>query len=175
MGPDTLRLVTVNCNGLRMRKRRLALGHLLAGLKVDICVVTKSYLRKGGIRWLRGADFQEHAAIASFCRNARNKRIGGGVVIMEHKGLTVVKRKDGEGDGESVEECSVHLHPGRNDSLRIRITGAYAPPSRTGEITQERLRGIGGDGSGAVDTDEEPRLILGDFNPTTRMELYAEW
>ena len=175
MGPDTLRLVTVNCNGLRRRKRRLALGHLLAVLKVDICVVTESHLRKGDLGWLKGNDFPEHAVIASFCRRAKNRKIGGGVVIMAHKGLTVVKRKDGEGDGEAVEVCSVHLHPERNESLRIRISGVYMPPSRTGQITEEHLREIGGDCSGAVDTSEEPHLILGDFNPTTWMEMYEEW
>ena len=121
-------------------------------LKVDICVATESHLRKGDLRWLKGNDFPEHAVIASFCRKARDKRIGGGVASMAHKVLTVVKREDGGRYEEAAEVCSVHLHPEWNESLRIRITGSYAPSPRAEEITEERLREIGGDCSGAVDT-----------------------
>ena len=132
MGRETLRLVTVNCNGLRRRRRRLALGHLLAVLKVDICIITESHLRKGDLKMLKGGDFPEYAVISSFCRKAKNRKIGGGVVIMAHTGLTVTKGEEGEGDGEPLEVCSIFLRPERNESLRIRITGVYVPPSRTG-------------------------------------------
>ena len=50
VGDAKLRVVTVNWDGLRKRKRRLGLGHLIAFLMIGICEVTASHLRKEELR-----------------------------------------------------------------------------------------------------------------------------
>ena len=41
-----LRIMTVNCDGLRKRKKQLELGDILKTLRVGLCVATESHLRK---------------------------------------------------------------------------------------------------------------------------------
>ena len=95
-GADKLRVVTVNCNGLRGHRRRRALGRLLAVLRAGVRVVTESHLRRGDSKMLQCPDFPDHAVVSSFCRKAKNKKIGGGVVIMAHT-IICGERKGGGG------------------------------------------------------------------------------
>ena len=67
MGDRMMRLGTANCNGIRKRKRRLALGYLLSTLKVGVCVVTESHLRKRGLEITQIPGYVETSI---FCRHA---------------------------------------------------------------------------------------------------------
>ena len=79
LSENRLRFVTLNCNGLRGRRQRLALERLLGALKASVRVATESHLRRWDLEILR---IPGYVVASSFCRKATNKRIGGGVAIL---------------------------------------------------------------------------------------------
>ena len=82
-----MRVITVNCNGIRKKYKRLILEKLLFDLNIGICVLTETHLRK---QELDQVKFTSYIVVSESCRVARNK-IGGGVLIMVHPKISAVK------------------------------------------------------------------------------------
>ena len=70
-----IRIVTINCSGLRGERKKLALRNLLPLMKVGVCVVTENHLRLAKLKRLK---IPWYRAVANFCSVAVGKKIGGG-------------------------------------------------------------------------------------------------
>ena len=100
--------MTINCNGLRSQRKKLALGSLLSLMKVGVCVVTESHLRPPKAKRLQIPGYK---VVASFCRLAVGKKIGGGVLILVRTTLTAEVAYSQQSDREPIEACAVYLYP----------------------------------------------------------------
>ena len=71
-----MNVVSVNVNGVRAKKKRLLLAKFLEELKVGVCVLTETHLRKRDIGGLRIPVYH----ILGDCRGRTpvGARIGGG-------------------------------------------------------------------------------------------------
>ena len=123
-----LRILNVNCNGLRKRKRGLALGRHLASLRVGLCLATESHLRKMELEIARIPGYE---LIASFCRVDEGRRVVGGALFLVAAVLKAEAIASGEGGEEPIETCSAHILPVGGEGSRLTVTGVYFPPSRT--------------------------------------------
>ena len=94
-----LRALTINCNGIRSKRRRLALGHLSTPKRIGVCVVTESHLRRKDFRRLVIPGF---VAVASLCRKADGKRIRGGAAILIDESMSAESKDDIEDDNETI-------------------------------------------------------------------------
>ena len=69
-------LLRINANGLRTKRRKTFLGRLLVDLKIGVCVVTETHLRKKDLRYLK---YDDYVVLADSCRLVpEGDRIAGG-------------------------------------------------------------------------------------------------
>ena len=172
MTKDIIRILNINCNGLRKKKKRLVLGHIMNILQVGVCVATETHLRRAELKFLK---IPGYVTVAESCRTAEGKKMGGGVVILVKSTLTVLEEEWKTTAPDSpVESCSITLFPKKNPNNRIRITGVYISPARTKDLSLDDLLKLS-----APDVEESTQrvtshLLLGDFNVTSWNDLFAE-
>ena len=116
-----IRILTVNSNGMRKRKRILALGHLLTILRIGVCVVAKSHLRQRDLKMIKIPGYE---IMVSFCRRSRNTRVGGGVAILVREHLTATVEYSRERDTVAVEVCSANVYPPTGDVKKDKGRGS---------------------------------------------------
>ena len=73
-GGSLLRVMVINCNGIRQKHRRLRLAALMFTLRVGICIITETHLRKVEVDQLK---FKNYSVVADYSRETVG-RIGGG-------------------------------------------------------------------------------------------------
>ena len=117
---DYLRIMTINCNGLRQEKKRLALGNISQILQIGICEVTESHLRR---KELSRVKIPGYEALARFCRIASRTHIRGGVLILARHTVTAEEIESDEGDGRSAESWSIAVFPGGGKDTKIKVAG----------------------------------------------------
>ena len=79
-------MVHINAYGLRTERQRTFLGKFLVDLKVGICFVTETHLRK---RDLKKARYENYVLLADSCKPILvGERIAGGVLILVHANFT---------------------------------------------------------------------------------------
>ena len=171
-----LRILTINCDGLRTKEKSLALGNILSQLHIEICVATESHLPRSELERLDG--LKGNKAAAHFCRIAKNELIKGGVVILAITKLTEANVENTEEDGVPLESCAADIIPTNDPAERIRLTGVYIPPRHTAQLTPDILlkcSKVAKTPQTAKNDDELPHLIMGDFNPPGWNNLLEEW
>ena len=167
-----IRLVNINCNGLRSKRKKLALGSLLTLMKVGVCVVTESHLRLARVKSLQIPGYK---VVANFCRLAPGRKIGGGVVILVKNTLTSEVAYSQQSDSEIVEACAIYLYPPGGAVSRIKITGIYISPDNTKELTLETLQRLSALNTETGESVLMPHLMIGDLNTTSWGDLFDEW
>ena len=96
-------------------------------------------------------------------------------MILVNTVLTAVNAYNGEGDEHPLETCAIDLHPVRGTQESIRITGVYAPPRRTTDISMKMLLKCSTIRGKNDNAEQTPHLIMGDFNTPEWGELFDEW
>ena len=138
-------------------------------LRAGICDVAESNLRK---KELKVARIPGHGVIASFCRIAEGRRVGGGVLTPEATAPTEDTIVSGEGVGESAGTCAAYIPPVGGEAPRLRITGVYIPPPRTRQPTREHLHEVTPERGDPRRAKGRTTLAIGDFNPAAWTELF---
>ena len=167
-------MISVNVNGVRTKKKRLLLEKLLEELKVGVCILTETHLRK---RNLGGLRIPGYHVLGDYCREPpAGARIGGGVVILVYAGFSAERLDDTDRELlPYVEHCSVRFFPTTDPCTEMRITGVYIPPSQVSSLTIDRLMRLTPFKKGVSTGDRAPQLLAGDFNTTEWGQLYMEW
>ena len=137
VGSYLLNILTVNCNGIRNKARRLRLSDVLDQLCVGACVVVETHLREHEIQRIK---FPNYTIVTASCRDSNVQKIGGGVLILVHKVFKADKDTSIELKSHIVEHCSVRLYPSARHDATIMLTGVYFPPKSTTKIDQGLLK-----------------------------------
>ena len=70
-----LAIIVLNCNGLRERRKKLALSRLLYEHSASIGVITETHLRQWEVNRLQIPNYH---VVTSYCRGATDRAGGGG-------------------------------------------------------------------------------------------------
>ena len=98
-----MRVLNINCNGIRKRARRLQLAELLRKLRIGVRLVTETHLREEKISHLH---FTYYAVVPEYCRQEEGK-IAGGVLIPVHHAFRADRFDDFNVATKAVEHCAI--------------------------------------------------------------------
>ena len=141
VGNYLLNILTVNCNGIRTKSKRLELSDILDKLCIGACVVVETHLREDEKKRVK---FPNYTIVTASCRDGETKKIGGGVLIMVHKVFRADKDVSIELESQMIEHCSVRLYPSARHDAALLLTGLYFPPRLTRGLDLNVLAAIGG-------------------------------
>ena len=171
----TLRVITLNVNGIRDDEKKLALGMFIHATKAQVYILTETHLTKEEARGLNYPSFWV-ANESSLVPDQAKMR--GGVAILVHTDLGFQELPTCEYQESEVlpplYSCSVLVHLLDGDLHHLRITGVYFPPKNVRELAQVArmteprnvLRVAG---------EEIGRLIAGDFNHMSWTGIFDLW
>ena len=170
---SVINVVGINANGIRSKRKRLLLHKLLIEIKAGVRIVTETHMRKSE---LRGLKIEDYYIQGQYCRDTPlGERIGGGVLILIHRGISTAKIAQLKGMEPEIEHCIVRLFPTDDPITEMRIVGVYIPPGKTRTLTRDKLFRLSEPVNNKHTEDTTPMLIVGDLNITSWEELYAEW
>ena len=159
-----IRIMSLNVNGLRKRRKILALGKYIASLEPqpDICLLTEAHLFE---HELKRVQIDTYVQAHNSCRKESDvQQACGGVLILIKKGPRYFKQDDLPELLPPLNGCSVQISPANPQVPALRITGAYIQPAAkpkfhevgylTGKGTENYYEG-----------KKVGRILGGDFNP----------
>ena len=168
-----INVVGINANGIRSKRKRLLLRKLLIEIKAGVRIITESHMRKTELRSLK---IDDDYIQGQYCRDTPvGERIGGGVLILIHRGISPTKVAQLTGSEPGIEHCVVRLFLTDDPMTEMRIMGVYIRPSKTRALTRDKLRRLSEPVISKITEDAIPLLIIGDLNITSWEQLYAEW
>ena len=159
---DFLRILNINVDGVRKKRRRLELSHILGEYGIDVCVVTGTHLRRRDPKRIK---FKDYTMLGKFCRRTKGT-IGGGVLILVKNTVTAEEVDPPLGPRSFVETCSVMVHPTERQETSIKITGVYITPKKTRKLTLEQLKKLSKTEMNIFSKERQQQLLVGDFNTT---------
>ena len=171
MGSKLMRMLNLNVNGIRKRAKRIELAELLRKLKIGVCVLTETHLRK---EECDRTHFKYYSIAAESCRKDA-AHIGGGVMILVHH---IYKSDKFEGctiNGDAIKHCSVKFYLSSDPATALLITGVYMPPRLPGNITMTDLGILSAGANNLRAAPKSPRIMAGDFNTTSWLERVEDW
>ena len=170
---SVINVVGVDANGIRTKRKRLMLHRLLRELKAGVGIITETHMRKTE---LGGFSFPEYYVRGDYCRpTPPGDRIGGGVLILVHRGISTEAVDSVGGVEPVIEHCVIRLFPTEDPQTEMRLTGIYVSPSNTRRLTMDLLEKVGATSKGRETGEDVPHLIVGDLNTTSWEQLFAEW
>ena len=172
-GPTTLRILALNVDGLRLKRKRNALGTYVAGLdpQPDVCIISETHLLETEVDWVH-YDTYERAHYS--CRDIDVTQACGGVLILVKTGLGYRKVDDRPNVQQPLNGSSILVYTRDEHVPAVRITGVYfTPAARPREeqvkmLTDKRSDMI-------VDGSRIGHIIGGDLNPPSWTAEYAKW
>ena len=170
---SVINIVGVNANGVRTKRKRLMLHRLLRELKAGVGVITETHMRRTE---LKGFNIPDYYIGGECCRpTPPGERIGGGVLILVHRGIVAETIEGLQDMAPTVERCAIRLFPTEDPETEMRVSGIYIPPSQTSSLTQQLLGEMGATTRGRATGEDVPHLLVGDLNTNSWGQLYAEW
>ena len=171
-----MNVISLNVNGIRKKRKRLALERVLDELHISICVATETHLRK---KDLKRTKFKNYTLMADFCRNPVGK-IGGGSAIIVSNLVTAETCPFPFEYPTPYEGCCAKVFPKSAPEEAILITGMYISPKNTRHVSLHDLLKISGTNPSPDKKEGEEattlsHIITGDFNTTTWSGLFEEW
>ena len=119
--PDNLlRIAQFNAQSIK-NKDGIILEHLTAG-KIDIAVVTKTWLKDDNGMWLQGSDIN-NGWYRTYTSNRSMKR-GGGLAVIANKNFDVKLILESERQTFQIAKWKIAI-----PSLVITLVGVYKPPN----------------------------------------------
>ena len=119
--PDNLlRLAQINAQSIK-KKDGIIFEHLTAG-KIDIAVVTKTWLKDNDSIWLQGSDINK-GCHRTYTSNRSMKR-GGGLAVLANKNFDVKLISESERQTFQIAKWKIAIL-----SLFITPVGVYKPPN----------------------------------------------
>ena len=135
--PERGKILTINANGIRARRQRTFLEKALVDLRIGVCVVTQTHLRRKDVKKIRINDY---VVLADSCRPTPvGDHIGSGVVILVHANFAPEEIPEIEGLPEHLEHCSIKFYPTANPKTVMRISGVYITPTGAEKLEIEDL------------------------------------
>ena len=105
---------------------------MLRALRVGVGIVTETHMRKAE---LGGLTFSDYYIRGELCRPTPQRgRIGMGVLILVHRGLTTEGVERSKEIDAAQGHCVIRLSPAEDPCAEMRITGMFASPTKTGEL-----------------------------------------
>ena len=124
---------------------------------------------------LRGLKFPDYYIGGEYCRpTPTGERIGGGVLLLVHRGIVAETITGLPELAPTVERCAMRLFPTEDPETEMRVSGVYIPPARTGALTQNILEEVGATARGRATGEDVPHLLVGDLNTSNWGQMYAE-
>ena len=157
--PDNLlRLAQFNAQSIK-KKDGIIFEHLTAG-KIDIAVVTETWLKDDDSIWLQGLDINK-GCYRTYTSNRSMKR-GGGLAVIANKNFDVKLISESERQTFQIAKWKIAI-----PSLVITLVGVYKPPNTSNfDFHDDFLDWI----SDMIALDKNI-IIMGDFNHDINKQL----
>ena len=170
---QTIRVMSLNVNGLRQERKVKALGTYLASLQPqpDICILVETHPFEHGTEGLvLEADKKAHAS----CRELEVEHACGGVLIMAKQHIRYRKMDEKPSASLPLNSCSILVYMYARDIPALRMTGIYLPPSAKPKV--ESVAMLTDAASIATHIKETVgHLMGGDLNHPSWLTGYEEW
>ena len=142
-----IRILALNVNGLRQKRKVDALGGFLASLpeQPDICILTETHLSKHETDGILLDTYEKaHAS----CREMEVEQACVGVLLMVKHHVRYRTADEVPSASLALNSCSILEYRYAHDIPAVRVTGVYLPPS-----AKPRL------GDVAVSTDADSQML----------------
>ena len=168
-----IRILSLNVNGLRQKRKVDALAAFIASLQEqpDVCILTETHLLE---HETKNFVLDTYKKAHESCREPTAEQACGGVLIMVKQHARYRKVNDMPTVALPLNGCSILVYLYAEDIPAIRITGLYLPPSAKPKVEDVAMLVNAGSAmtyrGGAVG-----HLIGGDLNHPSWESEYEEW
>ena len=114
-----LRVMSVNCDGIGKKGKRLALCDLPQTMQIRVCVVAGGHSRKRDPKPVRIPGLE---VVADCCRIAYRRRKGCRVASMVRNTATTEEVEIGQGGNRPVESCPIIVFPDKAEEMGTKAT-----------------------------------------------------
>ena len=167
----TCNIVTININGIREKRKKIALGRALCAVQAAVCVVTEAHIREEDLETIKIPNYK---VITHCCREVET-RLGGGVVISVHKNYKAKLISENNFVGGGVETCSIDFFPTKEVETALHVIGIYIPPKVAEKLTIGALKELTAPRCVQPGLPWVSKIFAGDLNPTSWEVTYREW
>ena len=171
--PGQLHVMALNVNGIRIDRKRKALGSFIAGLEPqpDVCIITETPLYDTEAKLVK---YPTYVYANPSSRSRDELQACGGVLILVKQGLGFDKADDLPNVKEPLNGCSILVYLQDPVIHTSRVTGVYLTPAA--RPTKRQVEMLTNEESRLMtDGKEVGHLIGGDLNHPSWLTENEDW